>query len=169
MNLVDLYLEQTVFPLHKILSWSFEQYMHREREPIYTMGNPMPRYFVEGSSYPRREARIVFGNLTAKEINKLNLMMYREEKLRDIRLTSDNATLYLREGYIKSFVPLNYSPDRYEAIINCETVAISADLPITGFEREIAISNEPEEEERETRSWRDFLSGYLGIGRRDVM
>lgn len=181
MNLVDIYLEMTVFPFHKILNWSFEQRMQREQASIYTMGSPMPRQFVTGARNVIREARIVFGGLTDAEVKRLNTMMYRNEALKDIRLTSDKATLYLQKGYIKSFNPMGFTSsghvNHFEAIIDCDSIAVSADPPVTGFESNIAIDSEQEEQEeqeqerqeQESRSWREFLNGYLGIGRRDVM
>jgi hypothetical protein len=146
MNLVDLYTQETVFPLQKILTWSYEQQTQREMAPIYTLGTYEPRSFSRSGRTTRTATLILFG-LTRKEYKWLYEKMINHDEVEDLTLRSEHGTLYLQKGYINSFGPEDPSvmPDelsRYELTINCIDVAINAYPPVTGSEAVIQLGSD---------------------------
>lgn len=146
MNLVELYLREPVFPLQKILTWTFEQYIERDMAPIYTYGRSEPVSFSRGPRRARREAQITFVGLTLKEYEMLYKMKEQRKEIIGLRLRCEQGTLYLNKGIIKSLgtedpgvIPDEYS--RFLLTVECIDIAINADPPVTGSEAVIQLGD----------------------------
>ncbi|MCY7865907.1 hypothetical protein P8918_13235 [Bacillus spizizenii] len=141
MNLVDKYLEEAVFPFHKILNWHFEQRIERERDSVYTFGNPNPLSFGLGSR-TTRQAHITLVGITEKEYRYIQ----NRRVIKNLTLRHEDATLYIREGAVVSFgqEDLGIIPDSstvFELVLDCVEVAINASPPVSGSERIIRLGD----------------------------
>ncbi|MED1125391.1 hypothetical protein [Bacillus atrophaeus] len=165
MNLVDKYLEEAVFPFHKILNWHFEQRIERERDSVYTFGNPNPLSFRLGSR-TTRQAHITLVGITEKEY----LYIQNRRVLKNLTLRHEDATLYIQEGVVVSFgqEDLGIIPDSstvFELVLDCVEVAINASPPVSGHEAVIQLGDKrfANRYRLSGRSVDEFRREYLGI------
>lgn len=159
MNLVDKYLEEIVFPFHKILNWHFEQRIERDMAPVYTMGSTDLRSFSLGNR-TTREAHITLIGLTPKEWRLLS----NKREVKDLTLTHKDSTLYIQRGVVKSFRSEEPSiiPDsstRFELVIDCVEVAINAYPPVSGHEHVIELGDRSRRFREEFR--REYMANFI--------
>ena len=162
MNLVDLYLELTVFPLHKILNWRYEQSVERDVLPVFSIGSPSPRSFSRSARRTRRIVYITFNHLNGREANMLRRKMQLHEPIVNLKLKAEHSILYINKGYITNIEVDEpgfslYSYNEHEVYttitVECDDLAVQAEPPVTGFEQNVYISSRPPENPRYGDVW----------------
>ena len=162
MNLVDLYLELTVFPLHKILNWRYEQSVERDVLPVFSIGSPSPRSFSRSARRARRIVYITFNHLNGREANMLRRKIQLHEPIVNLKLKAEHSTFYINKGYITNIEVDEpgfslYSYNEHEVYttitVECDNLAVQAEPPVTSFEQNVYISSRSPESPKHGDVW----------------